>query len=78
MDTAGLIRSGIRGLLKAAGAELGAELRSHRPDDDDSAAVGKSARDYDDAAARQVQLDVMAKHAMALPAPRKDARLTSR
>jgi hypothetical protein len=35
MDTVTLIRSGIRGLLKVAGAELGAQLRSVISRDDD-------------------------------------------
>ena len=41
MDTVTLIRSGIRGLLKVAGAELGAELRSVISRDDDYTAAGK-------------------------------------
>jgi hypothetical protein len=41
MDTVTLIRSGIRGLLKAVGADLGAELRSLMRRDDDYTAAGK-------------------------------------
>jgi hypothetical protein len=66
MDTVTLIRSGIRGLLKAAGAELGAELRSVIGRDDDYATAGKPVCDYDDPGARQVLVDALAKDAMAL------------
>src|SRR5665811_2617448 len=66
MDTVTLIRSGIRGLFKAAGARLGAELRSVIGRDDDYAAAGKPVCDYDDAAARRVLGDALAKDAMAL------------
>src|SRR5665811_1999194 len=66
MDTVTLIRSGIRGVLKAAGARLGAELRSVIGREDDYAAAGKPVCDYDDAAARRVLVDALAKDAMAL------------
>src|SRR5674476_71782 len=66
MDTVTLVRSGIRGLLKAAGADLGAELRSVIGRDDDYAAAGKPVCDYDDAVARKVLVDALAKDAMAL------------
>ena len=66
MDTVTLIRSGIRGLFKAAGARLGAELRSVIGREDDYAAAGKPVCDYDDAAARRVLVDALAKDAMAL------------
>jgi hypothetical protein len=66
MDTVTLIRSGIRGLLKVAGAELGAELRSVISRDDDYTAAGKPVCDYDDAVARRVLVDALAKDAMAL------------
>jgi hypothetical protein len=66
MDTVTLIRSGIRGLLKVAGAELGAQLRSVIRRDDDYTAAGKPVCDYDDAMARQVLVDALAKDAMAL------------
>src|SRR5664279_1285299 len=66
MDTVTLVRSGIRGVLKAAGADLGAELRVVIGRDDDYAAAGKPVCDYDDPAARQVLVDALAKDAMAL------------
>jgi len=66
MDTVTLIRSGIRGLLKVAGAELGAQLRSVIRRDDDYTAAGKPVCDYDDAMARKVLVDALAKDAMAL------------
>jgi len=61
MDTVTLIRSGIRGLFKAAGAGLGAELRSVIGREDDYAAAGKPACDYDDADARKELIDTLAK-----------------
>src|SRR5664280_3271840 len=66
MDTVTLVRSGIRGVLKAAGADLGAELRVVIGRDDDYSAAGKPVCDYDDPAARQVLVDALAKDAMAL------------
>jgi len=66
MDTVTLLRSGIRGVLKAAGADLEAELRSVIRRDDDYAAAGKPVCDYDDPAARKVLVDALAKDAMAL------------
>ena len=66
MDTVTLVRSGIRGVLKAAGAGLEAELRSVIGRDDDYAAAGKPVCDYDDAVARKILVDALAKDAMAL------------
>ena len=66
MDTVTLIRSGIRGVFKAAGAGLGAELRSVIGRDDDYAAAGKPVCDYDDPLARKVLVDALAKDAMGL------------
>src|SRR5450759_4814495 len=57
MDTVTLIRSGIRGLLKVSGAELGAQLRSVISRDDDYTAAGKPVCDYDDAVALPGALD---------------------
>src|SRR5450759_1990829 len=54
MDTVTLIRSGIRGVLKVAGPDLGAQLRAVIGRDDDYAAAGKPVCDYDDGAARKV------------------------
>src|SRR5258706_2129240 len=66
MDTVTLIRSAIRGLLKAAGRELAGELRAVLRRDDDYAAAGKPACDYDDTAAREALVDALAKDAYAL------------
>jgi hypothetical protein len=66
MDTVTLIRSGIRGLFKAADASVEAELRSVIRSEDDYATAGKPACDYDDPAARQALVDALAKDAMAL------------
>jgi hypothetical protein len=66
MDTVTLFRSGIRGLLKVAGAGLGAQLRSVIRRDDDYTAAGKPVCDYDDPVARKVLVDALAKDAMAL------------
>jgi len=66
MDTVTLVRSGIRGVLKAAGADLEAELRSVIGRDDDYAAAGKPVCDYDDPGARKVLVNALAKDAMAL------------
>ena len=66
MDTVTLIRSGIRGVLKAAGADLGAQLRAAIVRDDDYAVAGKPVCDYDDAAARKVLVDALAKDGTAV------------
>jgi hypothetical protein len=66
MDTVTLIRSAIRGLLKAAGTELESGLRAVLARDDDYAAAGKPVCDYDDAAARAELIDALAKDGMAL------------
>jgi Transposase domain (DUF772) len=66
MDTVTLIRSAIRGLLKAASSELEAELRAVLARDDDYAAAGKPVCDYDDADARAALVDALARDGMAL------------
>ena len=66
MDTVTLIRSAIRGVLKAAGAELAAELRAVMRRDDDYATAGKPVCDYDDVAARKQLVDALAKDGTAL------------
>jgi len=66
MDTVTLVRSAIRALLKAAGSELAGELRGVLARDDDYAAAGKPACDYDDPAAREELVDALAKDAYAL------------
>src|SRR5260221_78794 len=57
MDTVTLVRSAIRGLLRACDRELAGELRAVLRRDDDYAAAGKPACDYDDAAAREALVD---------------------
>ncbi len=66
MDTVTLIRSGIRGVLKASGADLGAQLRAVIVRDDDYAVAGKPVCDYDDEAARKVLVDALARDGMAV------------
>jgi Transposase DDE domain/Transposase domain (DUF772) len=66
MDTVTLVRSAIRGLLKAAGSELAGPLRGVLARGDDYAAAGKPACDYDDAAAREQLVDALARDAGAL------------
>ena len=66
MDTVTLVRSAIRGLLKAAGGELAGELRGVLCRDDDYAAAGKPACDWDDEAARKALVDALARDARAL------------
>ena len=63
MDTVTLIRSAIRELLKAADAELEAELRAVLARDDDYGSAGKPVCDYDDPAAREALVDALAKDA---------------
>ena len=65
MDTVTLLRSGMRGLLAAAG-ERAAGLRSLLRRDDDYASSGKPVCDWDDAAAREALVDALARDAMAL------------
>jgi hypothetical protein len=66
MDTVTLVRSAIRGVLKAAGGDLAGELRAVLARDDDYAAAGKPACDYDDPAAREELVGALAKDACAL------------
>jgi hypothetical protein len=66
MDTVTLVRSTIRGVLKAAGGDLAGELRAVLRRDDDYAAAGKPACDYDDPAAREELVAALAKDARAL------------
>ena len=65
MDTVTLVRSAIRGLLRAAG-EREAGLRGLLARDDDYAAAGKPVCDYEDAAAREALVDALAKDARAV------------
>ena len=66
MDTVTLIRSGIRGVFKAAGADLEAQLRAVIRRDDDYATAGKPVCDYDDRAARKQLVDALAKDGTAV------------
>src|SRR4051812_37981931 len=66
MDTVTLIRSAIRGVLRAAGVELGARLRGVLTRDDDYGSAGKPVGDCDDPAAREALVDALAKDAHAL------------
>jgi hypothetical protein len=71
--TVTLVRSAIRGLLRAAGGERAGELRGVLAREDDYAAGGKPACDYDDVADREELVDALARDARALlaalPAP---------
>src|SRR3954468_20529230 len=66
MDTVTLVRSAIRGLLRAADGETEAELRALLRRDDDYAAAGKPVCDYEDSEAREQLVDALAKDAQAL------------
>lgn len=65
MDTVTLIRSAIRGLLKAADPDVETRLRAVLKRDDDYAGAGKPVCDWDDAAARAGLVDALARDAMA-------------
>src|SRR5712692_6976234 len=65
MDTVTLVRSAVRGLLRAAGGELAGELRAVLRREDDYAAAGKPACEWDDAAAREDLVDALARDARA-------------
>ena len=66
MDTVTLVRSAIRGFLKAAAGELAVQSRGVLARDDDYAAAGKPACDYDDPAAREELAGALAEDARAL------------
>jgi len=68
MDTVTLIRSAIRGLLRAADPVLEGELRGVLCRDDDYTTAGKPVCDYEDSAAREALVDALARDAMALVA----------
>lgn len=65
MDTITLVRSAIRGLLKAADAGLADELRAVLSSGDDYADAAKPAIDWDDAACREQLIDSRAKDGFA-------------
>jgi hypothetical protein len=66
MDTVTLIRSAVRGVFKAADADLNTELRLVIGRDDDYATAGKPVCDYDDAVARRTLIDTLAKDGYAV------------
>jgi hypothetical protein len=65
-DTVTLIRSAIRSLLRSCDKSLRAELRGCLKRDDDYVAPGKPTCDWDDAEAREVLVDALARDAHAL------------
>jgi hypothetical protein len=65
MDTITLIRSAIRGLLRAADDGLEVELRAVLSSGDDYASAAKPVIDWDDAQAREALIDARAKDAFA-------------
>jgi hypothetical protein len=66
MDTVTLIRSAIRGLLKAAGPDLAGPLRAALSADDDYTSSAKPAVDWDDKSARESLVDSRARDGYAL------------
>src|SRR3954452_16404287 len=66
MDTVTLVRSAIRGVLRACDGETEAALRAVLGREDDYRAAGKPVCDYDDRAAREALVDALAKDAHAL------------
>jgi hypothetical protein len=66
MDTITLLRSAIRGLLKAAGLELTAELQAVLSSGDEYASNSKPQVDWDDSAARTELIDSRARDGYAL------------
>ena len=65
-DTVTMIRSAIRGLLRVAGESLAAQLRGVLERDDDYAAAGKPACEWDDKPAREALVDALARDAHAV------------
>jgi Transposase DDE domain/Transposase domain (DUF772) len=65
-DTVTMIRSSIRGLLRAADERLSTELRGVLKRDDDYASAGKPACDWEDKAAREALVDALARDAYAV------------
>lgn len=64
-DTVTLIRSAIRGLLRVADSELGAEIRAMLRRDDDYVAPGKPTCEWDDKQAQEALIDALARDAYA-------------
>jgi hypothetical protein len=77
MDTVTLVRSAVRGLLAACGPELAGELRGVLARDDDYAAAGKPACDYEDPAARDELAGALARDARAVLAALEGRKLGS-
>ncbi|MFF7944935.1 transposase [Nocardia gamkensis] len=68
MDTITLVRSAMRGLLAAAGAELAARLRARVGSGDDYVSAAKPGIDWDDETARNHLIDSRARDGMAMSA----------
>jgi hypothetical protein len=66
MDTVTLVRSAIRGLLRACDGQLAMQVRGALARDDDYVTAGKPACDYDDPAAREELVDALARDAGAV------------
>ncbi|MDN5933507.1 MAG: transposase [Pseudonocardia sp.] len=66
MDTVTLVRSAIRGVLRAADSVLQAQLRAALTREDDYASAGKPVCDYDDRAARVEMVDALARDGKAV------------
>ena len=66
MDTVTLVRSAIRGVLRACDAGLEAELRAVLRRDDEYLSAGKPTCDYEDPEARGALVDALAKDAHAV------------
>jgi hypothetical protein len=66
MDTVTLVRSAIRGVLRAADNTVEAQLRGVLTREDDYAAAGKPVCDWDDRPAREVMVDALARDGRAV------------
>jgi hypothetical protein len=77
MDTVTLVRSAIRGLLKAADGDLVGELRAVLVRQDDYAAAGKPVCDWDDQVARVQLVDALARDGRAVLAVLEGRRLSA-
>ncbi len=75
MDPITLIRSAIRAVLKAAGEQLGADLRAVLTSGDDYASNSKPQVDWDDTIAREELIDSRARDGYALLAVLNDRKL---
>ncbi len=65
MDTITLVRSAVRGLLRAAGETLAAQLRAALSGCDDYVSLAKPQIDWDDAGSREALIDSRARDAFA-------------